>query len=305
MSEYEPQELAVEEKRRVSLPSGVDDGLKLLDAYPKGDGTVTVEMDQDINTELYTVGGDGNPIHYDQDFVQAYDDVMPFFDGFPDDALIVQGSAFIYESVRNSRKPVSHVSSRFMAAVDTTDAVIIERELAEDGEVVNVYLEDGDLASTHELTYDTTGVDEATARLLNTAKAEKVPRAVGADDQLNNLLLEVDADLGDGYGDDWIAHADRELVEDNGPVNLVDTYAYEDDTTVTLGLLQPHPEMQDEVIEAYNEKKPADAYSSPLARLFSANVQASTEAFQAVLEGRPFDAFPRATRAWVDVAGRN
>lgn len=304
MSAYEAHELGVGEQRTVSFPASAEKGANLFAPYPDVDETVSVEMDQSVNTELYAFGGDGNPIHYDPDFVQAYDEVMPFFDGFPDGALIVQGSAFIYEAVKNSNKPVKYVSSRFENAVDTTDVVEIERERTDNGELINVYLDDGDRASTHELTYDKEqiGADDETVELLNTAKAEKIPKAVGADDQLNNLLLGVEAELGDGYGEDIITHVKEGDGPEDTPINREDEFTYTDGTAVTLYLLEPDQELQDAVMETYKERKADQTITNPFLRVATANIEASSKAFQAMMEGRPYDAWSDATQTWFDTA---
>ncbi len=258
MTDYTVNELDVGERQLVSIPTTADYAETFFPAYGDGESGI-IEMDQSINEDLYTIGGDGNPIHYDPDMVQVYSEVMPFFDDdeFADDALIVQGSAFIHDAIAAAEGSVQSVTSTFMSAVDTDDTVYWERdtESLEHGEKVTFALEDGDVASVHELLYDemdANTLDADTVANRNAANAVKPAKAVGADDQQNNLLIQVNAAFDDGRASTWLSHDDRNHVSDaEVPYNLVDEYSYDDGTTVELKLLEPDQELQDEVAAVY------------------------------------------------------
>lgn len=291
MTEYERNDLGAGETETVSFPQPAD--APDLFEYPDATSETTVSMDQGVNEKLYTVGGDGNPIHYDPAYAEAYGEATPFFD-VPEDETVIQGSAFLYEAIRNADQPVEHVSSQFTAPVMTGQDVMIDRERTEDGEYVTIAdAETGDVASTHELTYDMDAVyDEARVEALNTAKAMKPPRAVGADDQLNNLLLEIEADLGDGIGPDLITHDACEEDASDAPYNRVDTFSYEDGSAVDVYLLEPEEALEDEIEAAYQDRVEDDvsmmgAWTEMWTGMFDAWAEANKASIEAGMAMNP------------------
>lgn len=218
-----------------------------------GYGEAVVSMDQQVNDGLYEVGDDDNPIHYDDDYAAAFGDAAPYFD-VPEGETVVQGSAFVYEAIRNADAPVDSLQAQFRNPVFTGRDVRIERESTEGGEQVSVYdVEDGDLTAQLDLTYGDADMEEFSLEEVNTAKAVKPPRAVGADDQLNNLLLGMEADLGPGKGVDIISHDRLAEVEGDAPYNREDTFSYLDGTEVDIQLLEPDEEVEEAVATRYEE----------------------------------------------------
>lgn len=254
MAQYERNALLEGEQEAVSFPAFTEAPTVIPYSSEEGAETTTVSMDQQVNEELYSVGEDGNPIHYESAYAEAYGDATPFFD-VPEEETVIQGSAFLYEAIRNADDLVDHVSSEFRAPVFTGDAVRLERTFPDKGEEVTVYdAETGDMASKHTLTYEMDHeLDETEVERINTVKAMKPPRAVGADDQLNNLLLGIEADLGRGEGADVIEHVSKEMKDGDEPYNRHDRFGYGNGTDVDVFLLEPDAELEDEIETAYKK----------------------------------------------------
>ncbi|MDY6770500.1 MAG: hypothetical protein SV186_00925 [Candidatus Nanohaloarchaea archaeon] len=256
MSDYTRAELRESEQAGVAFPVG-DDVPELFD-YPELEedaSKAVVGMDQEVNENLYPVGGDGNPIHYDPEYAAAYGEEAPFFD-VPEGETVIQGSAFIYEAIRNAEEPVDSVSAEFHTPVFTGQDVRLERERYDEGEEVTVYDAETDEFACHvDMEYGDGNLEDYKLEEVNAARAMKPPRAVGADDQLNNLLLAVDADLGPGKGVDIITH---DLLEDDidsdVPYNRRDQFSYLDGTEVEIKLVEPDERIERAVRERYEER---------------------------------------------------
>ncbi|MDY6777867.1 MAG: hypothetical protein SVU32_04320, partial [Candidatus Nanohaloarchaea archaeon] len=243
-----------------------------------------VGMDQEVNENLYPVGGDGNPIHYDPDYAAAYGEEAPFFD-VPEGETVIQGSAFIYESIRNAEEPVDTVSAEFHSPVFTGQDVRLERERGEEGEELTVYDAETDEFACHvDLEYGDTSLDD-TIEEMNAARAMKPPRAVGADDQLNNLLLAVDADLGPGRGVDMITHELLEDgIDDDVPYNRRDRFSYLDGTQVEIKLVEPAEEIEQAVMERYEQRVGGDIAEQERTAPAVQAMQSWTEAWKEVMK---------------------
>lgn len=285
MVEYQRNQLAEGQQETVMFPTYMD--APDLFPYPERDDQLTVTMDQKVNEDLYTVGEDGNPIHYDTEYAEAFGEAAPFFD-VPEGETVIQGSAFLYEAIKHADGLVDHVSSEFRSPVFTGQEVRIERDGTADGEEIAVYdAETDDLTSTHEITYDPDHtIAQQDIPRYNAAKAMKPPRAVGADDQLNNLLLGIEADLGDGEGADIIEHTLQEEVDDDRPYNRHDVFEYGDKSQIDVFLLEPGEDIEAEIDAAYSDdssvekQSPVEAWTA----MWSGMMDAWTAAGKASIE---------------------
>jgi acyl dehydratase len=268
---YEMNELGEDDQTRFSFPmKGAEPDL--FD-YPSTESDMEVQMDQDVNEDLYRVGEDGNPIHYDTAYAEAFGDTTPFFD-VPEDQTVIQGSAFVYEAIRNADDLVDHVSAQFHNPVFSDDAVRIERELLDGGEQVTVYAGEDDDAYACQIELDYDGAADLSERereRRNTANAMKPARAVGGDNQLNNLLLGVEADLGDGDWHGTLEHTAMDEVNGESAHNRIDTFTYDDGTEVTLSILETDDELGDAVVSRYREiAEQKEDYTAPSFNMWQA-----------------------------------